>query len=137
MRFAVALLACTLPCPLLTQEAAPDTSEIAAGDAVRITAPSLDLNKWRGFFVHAEVDSVTVRDSASGGTLRTLPLEQITKFEVNHGNRPAEGNAAEGGAIGLLAGAVIGVVGASSVSWTRASPSTRSPIARSRSGAAP
>ncbi len=114
MRSAMVTLACLLASPLLAQDAAPDTSEIVAGDAVRITAPALGLDKWTAHFVRAEVDSVTVRDGPGDTTLTTLPLGQIKQFEVNHGNKPPESRSAQGAAVGLLVGVVIGVARASS-----------------------
>lgn len=96
---------------LAAQEAAPDTSEIAPGDAVRITAPALGLDKWRGWYVAAEIDSVTVRDAADS-TLRTLSLEQITLLEVNHRNLPPHGNAGSGALLGGIGGIFLGIAAA-------------------------
>ncbi|HUO51803.1 MAG TPA: hypothetical protein VMT93_04730 [Gemmatimonadaceae bacterium] len=86
----------------------PDTSWIAPGDAVRITADSLGLKDWHGHYVAALPDSVVVR--GADGAERRIPLWQINEFLVNHGNRPPQGQAGMGAVIGGLAGAGIGVL---------------------------
>jgi hypothetical protein len=86
----------------------PDTSEIAPGDAVRITAPALGLSDWHGFYVAAPPDSVTVRGADS--VTRSIPLWEISEFLVNHGNRPPQSQWLLGAGIGGLAGAAVGVL---------------------------
>jgi hypothetical protein len=94
---------------LPAQEVSPDTAEIAPGDAVRITAPALGLKGWKGWYVRAELDSVTLRGKGDSAT-RTLPLAEIARFEVNHGNKPLEGHAAQGALLGGLAGGLLGMI---------------------------
>jgi hypothetical protein len=92
------------------QEAAPDTSEIAPGDAVRVTAPALGLDKWKGWYLSAGFDSVTVR--AADSSVQTLPLEKIARLEVNHRNIPSKGNAGAGAVLGGLGGMLLGAMAA-------------------------
>lgn len=109
MRIRFVLIALVVGQALAAQEAAPDTTELAPGDAVRITAPALGLDKWTGWYVSADFDSVTVRGSADS-SLRTLPLELISRFEANHGNIPPQGNAGEGAMLGVILGIVGGII---------------------------
>ena len=106
-----ALWLCLAAAPaILAQEVTPDSAEIAPGDAVRITAPALGLQGWKGWYVRAELDSVTLRGRAGDSAMRTLPLAEIQRFEVNHGNRPLEGHGPEGAVIGGLAGGLLGMI---------------------------
>lgn len=93
---------------LAAQSVTPDTSEIAPGDAVRITAPALGLKDWRGFLVEAVPDSVRVRSPDS--VAFTIPISEIESFLVNHGNKAPSGNAPTGLVIGGLVGGLAGVL---------------------------
>jgi len=102
------LLVCAGAAAAQEQVVTPDTSEIAPGDGVRITAPALGLADWRGAFVEALPDSVRVR-SPDAITL-TIALADIESFMVNHGNKPPSGNALTGAVLGGLVGAIVGIV---------------------------
>jgi hypothetical protein len=93
---------------LRAQSITPDTSEIAPGDAIRVTAPVLGLKDWHGYLVEAVPDSVKVRSPDS--VAFTIPISEITEFMVNHGNQPPSGNALSGLVIGGIVGGVIGVI---------------------------
>ena len=110
MRMRAVLIAMVAGRAAAAQEAAPDTAEIAPGDAVRITAPALGLDKWKGWYVSAGFDSVTVR--AADSSVKTLPLEKIARLEVNHGNIPSKGNAGVGAVLGGLSGVLLGAIAA-------------------------
>lgn len=92
--------ACALP--------AQDSAIVAAGDAVRVSAPLLQMRGAAAVFVAVRRDSLVVRDGPGDTTLITMPLAAVTKFEVNHGNLPPQRQTLRGafigGSIGLLTG---------------------------------
>ena len=98
----------TVPPDTVSSVVTPDTSEIAPGDPVRITADSLGMKDWHGRYVAAIPDSVIVR--GADGAERRIALWQIDEFLVNHGDRPEQGQAGMGAVIGGLAGAAVGVL---------------------------
>jgi hypothetical protein len=113
MRRLVPVLAGLCACASLrAQSVTPDTSEIAPGDAIRVTAPVLGLKDWHGYLVSAVPDSVKVRSADS--VAFTIPISEITEFLVNHGNRAPQGNAGVGAIVGGLGGAIVGVLAGTS-----------------------
>jgi hypothetical protein len=90
--------------------AAQDSAVVVAGDAVRISAPSLGLYKSAAVFVRVDRDTLVVRAAPGDTTLTAIPLAAVSKFEVNHGNRaPARQTlkgALIGGSVGILAGTI-------------------------------
>ncbi len=107
MRPVDGVLAMSLVCAALTL-AAQDSAKLAKGDAVKVTAPSIQLEHWPGVFVQRRGDSLTVRGTGKDTVLLVLPIGVITHFEVNHGNRKSHGHALTGGLVGLGVGAVVG-----------------------------
>ena len=68
-----------------------------------MTAPSLGWKKWTGIFVAVHADSVILQDNTPGTVPATVAMEAITRFEVNHGNRPPHSQAV----LGMVGGAAI------------------------------
>jgi len=99
-----------LAMPALAGAAAQSAVQLALGDSVRFTAPSLGLHEAIGVFVSARSDSVVVRDVSHDTTTRVIAFSAITSFAVNHGNQPPRRMTAEGaflgGLVGLTAGAI-------------------------------
>ncbi len=81
-----------------------DTS-IAPGDTVRVTAPSMDMDDSIGTVAALETDTLTVKVEERADALY-VPLADITKLEVRHGQRSRAG---KGALIGLGVGAAAGV----------------------------
>lgn len=82
-----------------------DTSQVAPGDGVRVTAPSRGWKRWTGYFVGFRGDSVVLRSAAPDTAAETVPIAAVKRFEVNHGNRPPRSRTVEG----LIGGAGIGL----------------------------
>jgi hypothetical protein len=89
--------------------AGQDTTLVAAGDAVRISAPAVGLHESEAVFVRVQRDTLVVR-GRSNTTVTAIPLAAVTGFEVNHGNRPPVRQTLKGafigGSVGLLAGTI-------------------------------
>jgi hypothetical protein len=90
-----------------------DTAAVAAGDAVKVTAPSRQLHEWPGVFVRVQGDSAVFRGVGKDSSLTALSLRSITRLEVNHGNQPSHGHALIGLAIGAGVGIAAGFASAS------------------------
>ena len=106
MRRAVPLLVMPLLCAALPL-AAQDSTKLAKGDAVKVTAPSIQLDQWPGVFEQWRGDSIAVRGSGADSVLLVLPIGVITSFEVNHGNKKSHGHAWAGAIVGAVAGATL------------------------------
>lgn len=80
-----------------------DTS-IAPGDRVRVTAPSMDLEKGVGTVAALETDTLVVNTGERADALE-VPLADVTKLEVHRGQKSRTGRGALIGAgVGALAG---------------------------------
>ena len=113
MRRAAVSLAIALICATAGL-AAQDSTKVAKGDAVKVTAPSRDLHEWPGVFEQRTGDTITVRGSGADTARVVLPIGVITRFEVNHGNQKSHGHALTGLLVGFGAGAIVGAVDGSS-----------------------
>lgn len=107
MRRAAMALAMSLVCATVPL-AAQDSTKLATGDAVKVTAPSRDLHEWPGVFEQRTGDTITVRGRGADTARVVLPINVITRFDVNHGNKKSHGHVLAGAGIGLVAGAAIG-----------------------------
>jgi hypothetical protein len=85
------------------QPAAP-----AAGDSVRITAPSLKLYREQGILLSIGMDSVRMRKRAPDTGIVSIAISQVKRLEVaDHKPRRAIGEGALlGGLVGLTAGTI-------------------------------
>ena len=90
--------------------AAQDTTSVAPGDAVKVTAPSRGLTEWQGTFVRLHGDTVVLRGKGADTALSMLPIPAITEFEVNHGNQKSHGHWLAGALIGAGTGLIAGLV---------------------------
>jgi hypothetical protein len=95
---------------VLSSVGAQDTASIAPGDPVRITAPALGLKRFPAVFVALRRDSLVFRAGAGDSAPEVVALSAVTRFEVNHGNRPPERQTLPGAAIGGLVGITIGAI---------------------------
>jgi hypothetical protein len=98
--------------------AAQDSTQLATGDAVKVTAPSMHFDRWPGVFEQWRGDSVAVRGAGKDSTLAVIPIGVIKQFEVNHGNRKSHGHFWAGAIVGLVIGVGIGAADASSCEST-------------------
>jgi hypothetical protein len=96
-----------------TETAAPaqlvqDTSLAAAGDEIRVTAPSLGFHDTRGTLISIRDDSIRWRIPGPGSATIPIAISSVNSIAINHGNLPPHRNALPGAAIGLLSGALAG-----------------------------
>ena len=114
MVLGVRLVACTVL--VLTPARAQDTSRVAPGDAVRVTAPSLGWQRWPAIFVGFQADSVVLQSAAHADSQHVVPFVAVHRLEVNHGNQPSRSWTAKylviGAGAGLLYGIIYGTAGA-------------------------
>jgi hypothetical protein len=103
------LAACVLVAVPIPTIQAQDTTQLAAGDAVRVTAPSRHWKSWTGYFAGFRADSVVLRSAASPESLYVLPVSAVKRLDVNHGNQPARSRTWEGLAGGAAFGLAWGI----------------------------
>lgn len=87
-----------------------DTSQVAPGDGVRVSAPSRGWKRWTGYFVGFRGDSVVVRATVPDTAVETVPIAAVERFEVNHGNQPPRSRTVEGVVKGTGIGLGYGLV---------------------------
>jgi hypothetical protein len=106
----------TLVAIALPSARAQDTSRVAPGDDVRVTAPSLHWKRWPGSFVGFRGDSVVLRSATPSDSVNVVAFSVVKRFEVNHGNQPPRSWTKEylilGTGVGLVFGISYGVAGA-------------------------
>lgn len=95
-----------LGCAVATAARAQDSTTLAEGSRVRVTAPELGLRSRKGTLVSADGDTVFVR--VSGGSLVAIPRGALARIEVRAGPgpRPIARDALVGMGLGALAGAI-------------------------------
>jgi hypothetical protein len=97
----------------------PDTARAAAGDAIRITAPSLGVHEVSGMLISIRDDSVRFRVPGPNSQVIAIPYSDVTSFDVNHGNKPAHRRVQEGAALGA------GILGAAGYLYDIGSPKSQ------------
>lgn len=118
MRRSITVLAMLAAAFAGTPATAQDTSAVAPGDRVKVLAPLLGRYEWKAEFVAMRGDSIVLRGRGGDSALTVLPIAKISRFDVNHGNRPAKSRALEGLIEGTLAGLGVGLVLASGYTCT-------------------
>lgn len=104
---AVAILL-TASVRLLAQQEQPP---VVAGDRVRVSAPTLSLDQQVGTIVEMSANNWTLQYGKLDQTL-SLSIGSLTKLEVSRGKKSNVLKGALGGfAVGVPAGAVIGLLG--------------------------
>lgn len=109
MRFgALLLVVCTASVP--TSAATQDSTPVAAGEWVRIMAPTLSPRSLTGTLLNIERERVTMTQDPGPGQSFVVPLAEITRFEVQ---RLGPGSQVHrGAALGMvLGGLALGAVG--------------------------
>lgn len=110
MRRHIAVFAMLAAATAGMRAAAQDTSVVAPGDHVKVLAPLLGRYEWKAEFVAMRGDSIVLRGRGSDSALTVLPIGKISRFDVNHGNRPSQSRALEGLAEGAVAGLGLGLL---------------------------
>lgn len=100
------LLAALLPADLAAQSVAP--YGVTPGARARIAVPSLAAEPFAGRVVALGGDSLVFAASSGLASVR-LPLAEVQRIDASEG-RDRVGSALRYGAIGLVAGSVLGVV---------------------------
>jgi hypothetical protein len=106
-RAALIALACIAASPAMLRS--QDTTLVAPGDPVRVTAPTAGLKRWTGYFAGFRGDSILLYATPADTSRRVVPVDAVERFEVDRGNHPEERQVLKGMAIGATMGLVWGV----------------------------
>jgi hypothetical protein len=106
-----ALLPAALIAILASVADAQDTTRVAPGDRVLVTAPSRGWKRQPGVFVGFRGDSLVLWGVTSPVSEDVVAFHAVRSFLVNHGNQPARSWALEGTLAGAVAGLTWGSTG--------------------------